>query len=86
MESVMSFAPRRFAAPAFVALLLAGISIFVLAPALAEELVQVTAENYVRAESDFQMRGYIENLDCFGKLHHSREPYDVENQVTVRGN
>jgi len=86
MESVMSFAPRRFAAPAFVALLLAGISIFVLAPALAEELVQVTAENYVRAESDFQMRGYIENLDCFGKLHHSRKPYDVENQVTVRGN
>ena len=32
------------------------------------------------------MKGYIENLDCFGKFTHSRKPYDVENQVTVRGN
>jgi hypothetical protein len=32
------------------------------------------------------MKGYIEKLDCFGKLYHYREPYDVENQVTVRGN
>ncbi|MHC5011708.1 MAG: DUF1214 domain-containing protein [Planctomycetota bacterium] len=48
--------------------------------------MKVTASNYVRAESDFQMRGYVEKLDCFGKLVHSREPYDVNNQVTVRGN
>ena len=47
---------------------------------------KVTANNYVRAETDFQMRGYIEKLDCFGKLHHSQKPYDVDNQVTVRGN
>ncbi len=46
----------------------------------------VTAHNYVRAETDFQMRGYIEKLDCFGKFIHSRQPYDVDNQVTVRGN
>ncbi|MDH3960546.1 MAG: DUF1214 domain-containing protein [Desulfuromonadales bacterium] len=32
------------------------------------------------------MKGYIENYKCFGKFHHSRKPYDVENQVTVRGN
>jgi hypothetical protein len=55
-------------------------------PALAQDPVQVTADNYVRAESDFQMKGYIESFNCFGKLHHSREPYDVKNQVTVRGN
>jgi hypothetical protein len=48
--------------------------------------VKVTAHNYVRAESDFQMRGYIEKLDCFGKFIHSRQPYDVDNQVPVRGN
>jgi hypothetical protein len=48
--------------------------------------VTVTANNYVRAESEFQMRGYIENFNCFGKFHHSRKPYDVNNQVTVRGN
>ncbi len=68
------------------ALLITGISIFALAPALAQDLVQVTADNYVRAESDFQMKGYIENFNCFGKFHHSRKPYDVNNQVTVRGN
>ena len=54
--------------------------------ALAKDPVRVTADNYVRAETDFQMKGYIEKLNCFGKFTHSRKPYDVENQVTVRGN
>src|SRR5210317_1530838 len=62
------------------------LAIFALASAYAEEAPIVTADNYVRAESDFQMKGYIENFDCFGKFTHSRKPYDVENQVTVRGN
>ena len=68
------------------ALFIAGILIFALAPAHAADPVPVTADNYVRAETDFQMKGYIENLDCFGKFTHSRKPYDTENQVTVRGN
>jgi hypothetical protein len=51
-----------------------------------EEMVKVTAHNYVRAESDSQMKGYIEKFDCFGKFSHFRKPYDVNNQVTVRGN
>ena len=55
-------------------------------PALAGNSFEVTANNYVRAETDFQMRGYIEKLDCFGKFVHSRKPYDVNNQVTVRAN
>jgi hypothetical protein len=46
----------------------------------------VTIENYVRAETDFQFRGYIAKLDCFGRLVHYRAPYDVHNQVTVSGN
>jgi hypothetical protein len=46
----------------------------------------VTITNYVRAESDFQMRGYVEQMDCFGRLVHSRAPYDVHHQVTVRAN
>lgn len=50
------------------------------------DAVPVTVENYVRAESDFQMRGYIAAMDCFGHLVHSRAPYDVHNQVTVRAN
>ena len=68
------------------ALCMTGLSILGFVPAHAADPVQVTADNYVRAESDFQMRGYIENFDCFGKLYHSRKPYDVNNQVTVRGN
>ena len=40
------------------ALFITGISIFALSLALAENPAQVTADNYVRAESDFQMKGY----------------------------
>lgn len=47
---------------------------------------EVTVTNSVRAESDFQMRGYIEQMDCFGRLVHVRAPYDVHHQVTVRAN
>ena len=46
---------------------------------------KVTAHNYVRAESDLQMKLWIEKLDCFGKFHHNRKPYE-EKRVTVRGN
>ena len=44
------------------ALFITGISIFAFAPAHAENPVQVTADNYVRAESDFQMKVYVKNL------------------------
>jgi len=70
----------------FQALFIIGISIFALTPALAEDPVKVTADNYVRAESDFQMSGYIKSFNCFGKFHHSRKAYDVDNQITIRGN
>ena len=53
---------------------------------IAKNNLRVTPENYVRAESDFQFKSYVEKLDCFGKLVHSREAYDVNNQITVRGN
>jgi hypothetical protein len=32
------------------------------------------------------MKGYIESYNNFGKFEHFRKPYDVDNQVTVRGN
>ena len=68
------------------ALFITGIAVFALASAHAEDLVKVTADNYVRAETDLQMKGYAETMDCFGKFNHNRKPYDVDNQVTVRGN
>jgi hypothetical protein len=67
-------------------LFITWLAVFAFAPAHAADAPKVTADNYVRAESDFQMKGYIENLNCFGKFTHSRKPYDVNNQVTVRGN
>jgi len=68
------------------ALFITGVSIFALAPPLSADPVQVAADNYVRAESDFQMKSYIDSFGNFGKFHHYRQPYDVNNQVTVRGN
>jgi hypothetical protein len=58
----------------------------VASPVLAEDVVKVTADNYVRAETDYQVKTYVENFGCFGKFIHSRKPYDVDNQVTVRAN
>ncbi|MCA9258071.1 MAG: DUF1214 domain-containing protein [Planctomycetales bacterium] len=46
----------------------------------------VTIRNYVRAESDAQLKGYAEKAGGVGKLLHMREPYSVENQTTIRGN
>src|SRR5210317_1207744 len=66
--------------------LIALISDLALAPVHAQNDLKVTAFNYVRAESDIQMKGYIENYECFGKFAHSRKPYDVNKQVTIRGN
>ena len=70
---------------ALTALLITGFSIFALAPAHAADAPKVTANNYVRAESDLQMKLYIDRDGCFGKFVHSRDPYDVNNQPTIRG-
>jgi hypothetical protein len=63
-----------------------GFLIIFLTPAFAVDAPKVTAFNYVRAETDIQMKGYIDSFKCFGQFHHNRQPYDVDNQVTVRGN
>jgi hypothetical protein len=42
--------------------------------------------NYIRAESDMQFKGYVAKAGGTGRLMHMREPYSVENQVTIRGN
>jgi hypothetical protein len=67
------------------ALFIAGIAVFALAPAHAADAPEVTANNYVRAESDLQMKLWIKKLDCFGKFDHNRKPYE-EQRVTIRGN
>ena len=53
---------------------------------LAADAPEVTIRNYVRAETDLQMRTYIQNMDAFGKFAHVREAYDVTSRDTVRPN
>lgn len=53
-------------------------------PTRAAETVNV--QNFVRAESDMQMKGYAAKAGGVGKFLHMREPYSVENQTTIRGN
>jgi len=53
---------------------------------LASDSPEVTIKNYVRAETDLQMRTYVENMDAFGKFNHVREAYDVTSNDTVRPN
>ena len=67
------------------ALLIALLAIFAITPVQAQDADKVTVENYVRAESDLQMKLWIQKLDNFGKFYHFRDPYK-EKRVTVRGN
>ncbi len=46
----------------------------------------VTTQNFVRAETDMQMQGYVNSFDSFGKFHHNRAMYDVTKQITIRPN
>jgi hypothetical protein len=52
----------------------------------AEDAVKVTADTYVRAETDYQLKTYVDKVGCFGKFFQNRAPYDVDNQTTVRAN
>ena len=52
----------------------------------AEDSVKVTADTYVRAETDYQFKTYVDKVGCFSKFFHNRKPYDVDNQTTVRAN
>jgi len=55
--------------------------------AMAQEAhpITVTVDNYVRAESNTNMAGYVER-GAFGQWLHAREMVDVDNQVVIRSN
>jgi len=55
-------------------------------PVMAADAPEVTVRNYVRAETDLQMRNYIESMDAFGKFAHVREATDVTSTDTIRPN
>lgn len=47
--------------------------------------VKVTIDNYVRAESNFNMAGYVQR-GAFGKIMHLREMVNVDEQIVIRSN
>lgn len=55
-------------------------------PAVVEAGEPVNVGNYVRAESDAQMKGYAAKAGGVGRLLHMRKPYSTENQTTIRPN
>lgn len=46
----------------------------------------VNVLNYMRAETDFQFKGYAAKAGGVGKFMRLREPYSVKDQTTIRGN
>ena len=52
---------------------------------LADDAPEVTIKNYVRAETDLQMRNYVENMDAFGRFAHLREATDVSATIHFGG-
>jgi hypothetical protein len=53
-------------------------------PAWDAQAPKVDAYNFVRAETDIQMKRY--GAAGFGKFGHSRKAYDIDNQITLSGN
>lgn len=57
-----------------------------LTASFAHAQIVVNTLNYIRAESDMQMKAYAAKAGGVGRLMHLREVYSVQNQVTIRGN
>jgi hypothetical protein len=56
------------------------------APTWDHQAPKVDAYNFIRAETDIQMKGYSSAPFTFGKFTHGRKAYDVNHQVTLSGN
>ena len=56
------------------------------APKWDAQAPHVDAYNFVRAETDIQMKGYATAPFTFGQFTHGRKAYDVNHQVTLSGN
>jgi hypothetical protein len=48
--------------------------------------VPVTADNFARAESDLYFGNAVKDSDGVGKMHHRREPMQIDKQAVIRPN
>ena len=55
-------------------------------PAIAQGGVPVTADNFARAESDLYFGNAVKDADGVGKMHHRREPMQIDKQAVIRAN
>lgn len=53
---------------------------------LAADAVPVTANNFIRAESDLYFAGLIRDSGGIGKINHRREPANIDKQTVIRLN
>ena len=52
----------------------------------AQNTVPVTADNFARAETDLYFGNAVKDAGGVGKMHHRREPMQIDKQVVVRPN
>ena len=63
-----------------------GATLFVSTVALAQNAVPVTVDNFKRAETDHYLAVNVKDAGGLGKLHHSREPAEIDKQTVIRMN
>ncbi|MBR1122221.1 DUF1254 domain-containing protein [Bradyrhizobium lablabi] len=56
------------------------------ATALAQGAASVTIDNFKRAESDLYFGNAVKDADGVGKMHHRREPMQIDKQPVIRTN
>ena len=56
------------------------------ASAIAQGTVPVTADNFPRAESDLYFGNALKGAGGVGKMHHHREPMQIDKQTVIRAN
>ena len=54
--------------------------------AAATDTVPVTANDFVRAESDLYFGNAVSGAGGIGRFHHIREPMPIDHQTVIRGN
>jgi hypothetical protein len=54
--------------------------------AIAQGSVPVTADNFARAESDLYFGNAVKDSGGVGKMHHRREPMQIDKQTVIRPN
>ena len=76
----MKFGIIAFAFAAMLAAIIAA-----QAQATSGDAVSVTAENFIRAETDIYFSGLVKQ-GTLGKFHHRREPANIDKQDVIRMN